>query len=54
MTWEKCQSVLKLLHGGKCGSHNRHMGSLDKDDSLGKFGRLASELRDTLPTVLLA
>ena len=30
------------------------MGSLDKDDSLGKFGRLASELRDVLPTVPLA
>ena len=54
MTWEKCQSVLKLLPGGKCGSHNRHMGSLDKDDSLGKSGRLASELRDKLPTALLA
>ena len=54
MTWEKCQSVLKLLHGDKCGSHHRHMGSLDKDDSLGKFGGSASELRGVLPTALLA
>lgn len=29
-------------------------GSLDKDDSLGKFGGSASELRGVLPTVLLA
>ena len=54
MTWEKCQSVLKLLHGDKCGSHHRHMGSLDKDESLGKFGGSASELRGVLPTALLA